>query len=756
MKYLLFGLGFFCLSILVLILYEPKIPFLSITQGSGSRYPYLYEPVMKQFIGIQELTLKKNYLNGIEIMFGTKGRENTNTNNLLVLDSNFNVLYKETFSSKVIIDAHYMPFRFNESQKVVKGSKIYICLFSKDGDSSNCIHPLFNSVGKLGALYASILVNDDFFNSLKNKVRLYPGSWILRTYESNIPLTPFKKSGWYVLAVLITLSIIFLKQIQVILSKVKFHPEYIFPGIALFFGLIYVFINPPFQVPDEGSHYFRTYEITDFEITNQNKTIPTSIVTIDSTLLGLHFDPEAKTSKTEILALTKVKLEPTKRHPSAGLNYIIPYIPQVLGFAVGRVFGANPVYLLYLGRIFNLILAILLIFNAIKIAPFSKWIFFLLALMPKTVYLMASLSYDAFVISGSFLLIALYLYYAFKAEKVLGWKDIGLLFFVSMLLALCKPPYFFIGFLFLIIPVRKIGSLLKFLLIFFVFVVSMLMAEGMWSLVGGLVKSAVAVKSEQVAAEKSKLDNQAKAATIAQSAISEKSNPKRPEVNQTSGDDGKGSKESQQEIKPQQPPRPEINPGGQINYLRTHLPAFINLLIVTNFDHMRANMLDNFVGTMGWLDTFLPDTLVNFYLILLLITALCISEQSVYLDWRRKTFFFILFLGGILAIETAMYVFSSFVGQERLFGIQGRYFIPLAPLFLLIFYNTAISEKLNYLFNPKRSSYLKAKPKLKPGILLEIQGEQIFTKYMQVFIIGFTVFALSKGIAAILLRYYIW
>ena len=152
----------------------------------------------------------------------------------------------------------------------------------------------------------------------------------------------------------------------------------------------------------------------------------------------------------------------------------------------------------------------------------------------------------------------------------------------------------------------------------------------------------------------------------------------------------------------------------------------------------------------------MPDTLISLYLILLLIAAMCIAEKAVHVDWRRKTFFFILFISCVAAIETAMYVYSSFVGQERLFGIQGRYFIPLAPLFLLIFYNNFIAEKLNYIFSSKRNAYIKAKPNQKPKILLEMQGEQLFTKYMQMFIIVFTVVTLIRGIAAILLRYYEW
>jgi hypothetical protein len=171
---------------------------------------------------------------------------------------------------------------------------------------------------------------------------------------------------------------------------------------------------------------------------------------------------------------------------------------------------------------------------------------------------------------------------------------------------------------------------------------------------------------------------------------------------------------------------------------------------------MRASMLNNFVGTMGWLDTFLPNPLINFYLVMLLITALFISEEPVKLNWQRKLLFFILVITCIVAIETAMYIYSSFVAQERLFGVQGRYFIPIAPLFLLLFYNNTIADRLNYFFSARRKSYVMAKPNQKPKILFEIQGEQIFMKYMQVFIILFTVIVLIVAMAALLGRYYAW
>ena len=564
-KYLIFGICFLILAFFLLNFYDPKPPLLSITKHSELNTPYLFEGFVKGILTVQEITLTKEYLNGVEIRLATMSRVNTNTNTILVLDSNYNVLHQEKFSSEVIEDSKYHAFQFKESMKAGKGNKIYICLFSKDGDSANCIHGLFNPSSKLGSLYASMLINDDVIHSIRNKARLYPGTMILRTYESDSSFTSSIKWIWYLVVALLSVLIIFFKRFQRFLIRSTFRAEIVYFVIALIFGPLFVFLNPPFQVPDEGSHMSRIYELSELQFSKTGKTIPASIVKIDSTFLRLHFIPDEKTSKKEILSLTKIKLEPKVRRASNGPDYICPYLPQVIGVVIGKIFTSTALALLYFGRFFNLLFAILIVFIAIRITPFSKWIFLLLALMPKTLYMMASLSYDAFVISNSFLLIALFLYYAFKAAK-LNWRDIGLLFFLSLLLAFCKPPYFIIGFLFLIIPVRKIGSWLKYLLIFSVFVVSMLLAQGMWSLVGGLIKSPDVVKTERVApvGQPAKIVSDVAPASPAPT-----------------------------------PPKQEINPPRQVDYIRTHLPTFMTLLMVTNFDRMRVNMLNNFVGTMG-------------------------------------------------------------------------------------------------------------------------------------------------------------
>ena len=47
------------------------------------------------------------------------------------------------------------------------------------------------------------------------------------------------------------------------MSKIKeIAPEKIFLILSLVFGLLFVFITPPFQSPDENSHFLKAYSVS--------------------------------------------------------------------------------------------------------------------------------------------------------------------------------------------------------------------------------------------------------------------------------------------------------------------------------------------------------------------------------------------------------------------------------------------------------------------------------------------------------------
>ena len=93
-KYLFFGIGFLIIALILMWFYQPKPPLVGITQNSATKTPYLYEAIGNGNLAVQEITLTKDFLNGVEIRFATMGKVNTSTNTILVLDSNYNLLHQ--------------------------------------------------------------------------------------------------------------------------------------------------------------------------------------------------------------------------------------------------------------------------------------------------------------------------------------------------------------------------------------------------------------------------------------------------------------------------------------------------------------------------------------------------------------------------------------------------------------------------------------------------------------------------------------
>src|SRR5688572_16855414 len=88
----------------------------------------------------------------------------------------------------------------------------------------------------------------------------------------------------------------------------------------------------------------------------------------------------------------------------------VPYIPQVAGIWVGRVFGLSTLVTAYLVRLLNLVAAVALGYLALKELRFSGRMFlfaFLLISMPMTVSLFASANPDAVTIGLAFLVFGL-------------------------------------------------------------------------------------------------------------------------------------------------------------------------------------------------------------------------------------------------------------------------------------------------------------------------------------------------------------
>lgn len=141
----------------------------------------------------------------------------------------------------------------------------------------------------------------------------------------------------------------------------------------------------------------------------------------------------------------------------------LAYVPQALGLALGRLLGLGGLGLLYLGRLFNLVFFVTAGWFTIRRMPFGKEVVMGVFLLPMTLHLSASFSYDVMILALSSLFGAVCLDLAFRAERV-RWKDVVLLAFLLGVMGPCKMVYGVIAGWCLLIPVKKFGKTWKWLL----------------------------------------------------------------------------------------------------------------------------------------------------------------------------------------------------------------------------------------------------------------------------------------------------
>ena len=456
--------------------------------------------------------------------------------------------------------------------------------------------------------------------------------------------------------------------------------------IALIFGLIFLFITPPFQAEAEYQHFYRSFQISKGEIIAKKQItdcyghqfetslpttlcvggmLPKSVVkTAKKTAqLQLEYHPERKQKISNILAQLNIPLNPQNRvfirFPNSAIYSPISYLPQAIGITLGRLFNFPPVLLLYFGRITNLIIWIICIYFAIKITPLGKTWLFLLALMPMSLFQAASLSADAITNGLSFLLISLILNLALNPEKTIQKNDIFLLTTISILLSLSKlGSYFPLLFLFLLIPIKKFPTAKKYWL---TIITILLLNTGLILLWYSLVKDLnVSSLNLRVA---------------------------------------------------------NVSTTGQLAYILNHPLQYLQINFRTFFTYGKE-YLEQFIGRLGWIDTALPKPHLLTYGILLIATATNSSRPNIRITLTQKILLIIILISNSIFIATMLYLSWMPVGAQIIQGIQGRYFIPLAPLFLLLFYNQKI--KLNFNNYPTLlSSYVIFSCTLTAALLLK-------------------------------------
>jgi len=123
----------------------------------------------------------------------------------------------------------------------------------------------------------------------------------------------------------------------------------------------------------------------------------------------------------------------------------------------------------------------------------------------------------------------------------------------------------------------------------------------------------------------------------------------------------------------------EADPARQAAFLAEQ-PSRFGAVLVTSLISQGSNWLRQGIGILGWLDTLLP---LRFYVLTswLLVIAMVVDPFAhSRIGPATRALHGVVFVTASVAVIAATYLVWTTVGQLRVRGVQGRYFLPLVPL----------------------------------------------------------------------------
>lgn len=446
--------------------------------------------------------------------------------------------------------------------------------------------------------------------------------------------------------------------------------ETVFLAAALLFGALYLYVLPPLSAPDEIRHYASAYQLSNRLMGlsangDDGKVVvreedwfaedPTGEYRPYRTKDGMLATDEDGADGAKVLGQTLTEETYRLIHEKGAFLYEAPrtadgsglalsnhlpvvttpfgYLMPALGITLARLLGLNSLWLLYMGRLMNLLMYAAVTYLAMRRLPFGKSVLFGVGLLPMTIHLSASFSYDVLILAGVFYLTAHCLYLAYQAEKVRP-VDVLILALVMAVAGPCKMVYAVFMGLCLLIPVRKFGG------------------WGRWALSAGCVLGAwviamALVNSQTVAAYASETENYISWADEAGFTMS-----------------------------------------GLIHQPAKLFRMFYNTLI-WQAEYWHLTMVGAYLGHVDVvLDV--PYIIVILFTVCLLGLAFRKPGDTLVLTGGRR--YWIWFLCAACAGGTmfSMLIAWTPVSSQIINGVQGRYFLPFLPVLLMTWKNDIV------------------------------------------------------------------
>jgi uncharacterized membrane protein len=242
------------------------------------------------------------------------------------------------------------------------------------------------------------------------------------------------------------------------------HPANFFCWTGGTIALILIFAIPPFQAPDEHTHFYKAVYLAEGHLKAQilsprvGAYLPARYQETAQHYSYMYLDHNRKVNVGILKRDSKHPITDDKPTATLFENTAVypplPYLPQATVIAATSLFTKSVLVQMYAARVAVLLSWLVLGYAAIRALPFGKWAAVALTLTPQSLFLAASVSGDALTFGLSLVLVSTIVKAMVQTGPMVR-REIILIAVTAAALGLCKAPYFLLSGLVLAIPARR-------------------------------------------------------------------------------------------------------------------------------------------------------------------------------------------------------------------------------------------------------------------------------------------------------------
>ena len=427
----------------------------------------------------------------------------------------------------------------------------------------------------------------------------------------------------------ITLILIFIEALYYLffVRKIKLATGFLIAMLSL--GTFSMFLIPLHGVPDEPVHFMTAYRHANKIMGLSSGELKKGEMLWKEGYLDSYQELTTGNQMSDYATIYEHLFEHVENDalvvgPSSSTADIFSYLPQTLGCIIARIFGFNIFIVYYFVRFFNLLFYAGMIYLGIKKIPFGKAVLGILAILPMSLQLAASASYDASIIALGYLFIAYCLAFAYEGQTC-SVQDLIITCIAACWLAYLKGgAYFVLGFLCLLIPRGNDKTYLRWAK------VGLCCAVVCIFLIPFLLNTFTKVTGDQTLSYTNKT-------------------------------------------------------AYSVSYILSDPFHYIHVLFNTIMAYSDFYFKTMLIGDLGWFNIGVPMFLCTAFFVLLVIASFRKENESLYVKSSHKALYAFIALFSFALIVLAMTTGWTSASSSKVEGVQGRYFLPFVPLVFFLF-----------------------------------------------------------------------